>query len=78
MNVKRCSQSWTYRKIYKLFRYIFVSTYYYLVPFFILVFQTMLLYANEIYTQYLNDKEATADSGIEADLLVTTPTDSML
>lgn len=48
--IPRWTQSYFYQKIYKFFRYIFVSTYFYLVPFFILVFQTFLLYANEIYT----------------------------
>ena len=41
--------------IYKLYRYIFVSTYYYLMPFTILVFQTVLLYLGEIYTQHKKD-----------------------
>lgn len=36
----------------------------------------MLLYANEIYTQYLNNNDTTS-GGIEADLLVTTPTETL-
>ena len=45
------SLSWWLLKVHKFFRYIFVSFYYYLTPFFILVFQSVLLYSNEIYTQ---------------------------
>ena len=43
--------SWWLLKVHKFFRYIFVSFYYYLTPFLILVFQSVLLYSNEIYTQ---------------------------
>ena len=52
-------QYWMMR-IYRFHRYIFVSTYYYIVPFLILVFQTILLYSHEIYSQYLIDKAAEA------------------
>ena len=40
-----------------------MAFYYYLMPFFILIFQTFLLYAGEIYTQYKKsnaDKDAAA------------------
>ena len=55
-SVPSCGLSWWLLKIHKFFRYIYVSYYYYLTPFLILVFQTLLLYSNEIYKQYLKNK----------------------
>lgn len=64
-SVPRCSLSWWLLKIHKFFRYIYVSFYYYLTPFFILVFQTVLLYSHELYTQYLKE-EPTANGDTSA------------
>jgi len=51
-NLPRLSSEWFLLNVQKFLRYIFVAFYYYLMPFFILIFQTFLLYAGEIYTQY--------------------------
>ena len=66
--IPTCSLSWWLLKVHKFFRYIYVSFYYYLTPFLILVFQAMLLYSNQIYTQYLKNKEAEelAEAAVEA------------
>ena len=53
----RCSLQYWLLRVYRFHRYIFVSTYYYIVPFLILVFQTILLYSHEIYSQYLFNKQ---------------------
>ena len=70
--IPTCSLSWWLLKVHKFFRYIYVSFYYYLTPFLILVFQTMLLYSNEIYTQYIKNQEA-ADAAEAAAEAANTP-----
>ena len=56
--------------IYDVYRIIFVSLYYYLTPFLILVFQTVLLWSGEIGKQWTKAQE-TADAGLDvvADVL---------
>ena len=63
--VKLCTMPMQYfmLKIHKFFRFWFVTTYYYIFPFLILVFQTMLLYAGEIYTNYKLKSVDDADVG---------------
>ena len=53
--IRPCSLDWLLLKIHKFFRYLFIL-YYYIMPFLILVFQTMLLYSGEIYTNYKKRK----------------------
>jgi hypothetical protein len=50
--------SWWLQKIYKFCRYLFIAFYYYLFPFVVLVFQTFLLYAGEMYTKSKEDDDA--------------------
>ena len=58
----RCSLDWWFLIWYKLNRMSFIATYYYLMPFLILVFQVLLLYSRQIYTQYLKKAEEPPDS----------------
>jgi len=55
---KKCTREWVFMFIYKLNRWGFVTFYYYLMPFLILVFQVILLYSNELYTQYQIKKKS--------------------
>ena len=51
--------------LHKFFRYIYVSLYFYIMPFLIICFRTILLYSGEIYTDNMKQAEvpsATDDS----------------
>ena len=63
----RCTLDWWFLIWYKLNRMSFVATYYYLMPFLILVFQVLLLYSKQIYTQYLKKAEEPPDPTADGD-----------
>ena len=54
----KCTINWWFLIVYKFYRMCFITFYYYLTPFLILVFQAILLYSKEIYTQYKAEKAA--------------------
>ena len=55
-----CSLQFLLISVHKFFRFFFICFYYYLMPFFIVIFQCVLLYSNELYTNYLKKKASAA------------------
>ena len=52
-----CSLEWWLNRMYRIFRYFFVSWYFYLMPFLTMVFNSVLLYANEYRMRQMIEQE---------------------